>query len=69
MVKSLSVFILFTLLFKISVAQTSYLFKPDRVFDGVEMHQNWAVLVTGEHIEAVGPADKIKSAQQQKSWN
>ena len=28
---------------------------PDRVFDGVNMHSDWVVLVKGNKIEAVGP--------------
>jgi imidazolonepropionase-like amidohydrolase len=38
------------------------LLRPARVFDGVslEPHEGWAVLVRGEKIEAVGPADKIE---------
>lgn len=37
-------------------AQTiqSYLLQPDRVFDGVEMHEGWQVLIKGNRIEAVG---------------
>ncbi|MEJ7738130.1 MAG: amidohydrolase family protein [Chitinophagaceae bacterium] len=31
-----------------------YLFKPDRVFDGVNMHTGWVVLVQGNTIEEVG---------------
>jgi imidazolonepropionase-like amidohydrolase len=30
------------------------LLKPDRVFDGQQMHNGWWVLVKGNHIEAVG---------------
>jgi imidazolonepropionase-like amidohydrolase len=30
------------------------LLKPDRVFDGQQMHAGWWVLVKGNHIEAVG---------------
>ncbi len=36
------------------IAQKSYLLRPDRVFDGQEMHEGWAVLVKGEKIAAVG---------------
>lgn len=38
-------------------AESVYLLRPARVFDGVERqpHQGWAVLVRGERIEAVGP--------------
>jgi imidazolonepropionase-like amidohydrolase len=31
-----------------------YLLKPDRVFDGEELHTNWIVLVKGNRIEAAG---------------
>jgi imidazolonepropionase-like amidohydrolase len=39
------------------------LLKPARVFDGVapEPHDGWVVLVRGERIEAVGPADKVQA--------
>jgi imidazolonepropionase-like amidohydrolase len=33
---------------------TYTLLKPDRVFDGQQMHPGWWVLVKGNHIEAVG---------------
>ncbi|MGE0589568.1 MAG: amidohydrolase family protein [Cyclobacteriaceae bacterium] len=42
----------------ISQAQT-YFLQPDRVFDGKEMHDNWAVVVTGNKITEVGPISKI----------
>ncbi|MBF9253684.1 amidohydrolase family protein [Pontibacter sp. 172403-2] len=32
-----------------------YLLKPDRVFDGAQMHEGWQVLVHGNKIEAAGP--------------
>ncbi|MGN6802828.1 MAG: amidohydrolase family protein [Ginsengibacter sp.] len=32
-----------------------YLLKPDRVFDGEIMHNNWVVLVRGNKIEEAGP--------------
>lgn len=32
-----------------------YLLKPDRVFDGETMHNNWVVLVKGNKIEEAGP--------------
>jgi imidazolonepropionase-like amidohydrolase len=38
-----------------------YLLKPDRVFDGEQMHTGWEVLVKNQTIEAVGLIDpKIK---------
>ncbi|WPQ61105.1 amidohydrolase family protein [Chitinophaga sancti] len=45
----------FFLLFNISVnAQSTYLFKPDRVFDGTVMHANWWVMVRDSQIVAAG---------------
>jgi imidazolonepropionase-like amidohydrolase len=35
------------------------LLRPAAVFDGQDRHPNWAVLVEGNKITAVGPADKI----------
>ncbi|MEO6527699.1 MAG: amidohydrolase family protein [Gemmatimonadaceae bacterium] len=32
---------------------------PDRVFDGLDMHDGWAVLVRGERIVAAGPSGSI----------
>jgi len=42
---------------------TSYLLKADRVFDArsERTHSGWAVLVQGDRIAAVGPADGIKA--------
>lgn len=59
--RNLSFLLLFTFLAQFSNAQTTYLLKPDRVFDGRDMQENWAVLVTGERIEAAGPAGQIKT--------
>jgi imidazolonepropionase-like amidohydrolase len=36
------------------------IFKPDRVFDGRDMHTGWWVLVHGNQIEAAGPSAQIK---------
>ena len=43
--------------------ETIYLLKPARIFDGesAQPHDNWVVLVRGEKIEAVGPANEIKA--------
>src|SRR2546423_15425190 len=40
-----------------------YLLKPAHIFDGesVQLHDNWVVLVRGERIEAVGPANEVKA--------
>ncbi|GAA4425098.1 amidohydrolase family protein [Pontibacter saemangeumensis] len=41
-----------------------YLLKPDRVFDGEEMHTDWQVLIKNNRIEAVGPTtDAPRSAE------
>jgi imidazolonepropionase-like amidohydrolase len=47
----------FLLSFTFSFAQTDsfYLLKPDRVFDGEQMHSDWIVLVKSNKIEACGP--------------
>ena len=42
-------------------SSTGYvLLKPDRVFDGQQMHTNWYVLVKNKRIEAAGEASSIK---------
>jgi imidazolonepropionase-like amidohydrolase len=48
--------------------ETVYLLKPAHVFDGesAQLHDNWAVLVRGEKIEAVGPASSISGASSAK---
>ncbi|HVS92666.1 MAG TPA: amidohydrolase family protein [Mucilaginibacter sp.] len=43
-------------------ASTKYiLLKPDRVFDGRQMHNGWWVLVKGDKIEAAGDPSTIKA--------
>jgi len=42
------------------MAQTSYYLQPDRLFDGEELREGWAVLVTGNKITAAGPAAQLK---------
>ncbi|NUQ21251.1 MAG: amidohydrolase family protein, partial [Gemmatimonadaceae bacterium] len=37
------------------------LLRPARVFDGMEIHEGWAVLVRGEKIAAAGPAAQVGS--------
>jgi imidazolonepropionase-like amidohydrolase len=41
--------------------ETIYLLKPAHVWDGesAQLHDNWAVLVRGEKVEAVGPAGAV----------
>ena len=50
-------FLLLAILYSsLSFSQTDsfYLLKPDKVFDGEQMHNDWVVLVKGNKIEAVG---------------
>ncbi|MCB0567943.1 MAG: amidohydrolase family protein [Phaeodactylibacter sp.] len=55
----LSVLLLFlNSVFLFSQAQP-YLLQPSRVFDGQEMYEEWAVLVEGNRITAVGPKTTI----------
>lgn len=39
---------------------TKYYLTADRVFDGENMHEGWAVITEGDKIIAVGPKDKVK---------
>lgn len=45
--------------FTITVSSQTLL-KPDRVFDGKEMHENWVVLIEGNRISKVGFLKDIK---------
>src|SRR5689334_20094826 len=49
--------------------ETIYLLKPAHVFDGesAQLHDNWAVLVRGQKIEAVGPAASIQTPPDAKT--
>ena len=42
---------------------TVFLLKPAHIFDGesAQLHDGWVVLVRGEKIEAVGPANEVKA--------
>lgn len=42
-------------------AQSSYLLKPDRVFDGETSHESWVVRIKGEKIEAAGPVSSVSA--------
>src|ERR1700752_1517560 len=43
--------------------ETVYLLKPAHIFDGesAQLHDNWVVLVRGEKIETVGPANSVNA--------
>jgi imidazolonepropionase-like amidohydrolase len=42
------------------IAQTTYYLQPDRVFDGTQMRESWAVIVENNKIIAVGPSTQLK---------
>lgn len=42
-------------------AQSVYLLKPDRVFDGEAVHEGWVVRTAGGKIEAAGPAFSVSA--------
>jgi imidazolonepropionase-like amidohydrolase len=48
--------------------ETVYLLKPAHVFDGesAQIHDNWAILVRGQKIEAVGPTATINAPAEAK---
>ena len=61
---TVSVVVLLGIASAMRAADTSrpIILKPARVFDGTtaEPHSGWVVVVRGERIEAVGPADSVK---------
>jgi imidazolonepropionase-like amidohydrolase len=42
-----------------AAAASAILLRPDRVFDGTDLHTGWTVLVRGEKIERAGPAAQV----------
>lgn len=48
------------LVFTSAYSQKLTLLKPDRVFDGQNMHEGWWVLIKDNHIEAVGESGNFK---------
>jgi imidazolonepropionase-like amidohydrolase len=46
---------------------TYILLKPDRVFDGKQIHSGWWVLIKGNHIEAAGEPASIKAPASAKT--
>ena len=45
-----------------AVAPSQTILKPARVFDGEALHDNWAVRVKGDRIEAAGPEASVDAA-------
>ncbi|MBN8576522.1 MAG: amidohydrolase family protein [Cytophagales bacterium] len=50
----------FILAFATSYSQQSYYLTADRVFDGENLHEGWAVIVEGDKIVAAGPKSSVK---------
>lgn len=49
----------FSLVIHAFAQDKTYLLKPDRVFDGKQMHEGWAVLVMGNRIKAAGESQNV----------
>ena len=60
-------FLITWLLAGIVSAQSVYLLRPDRVFDGETMHEGWIVRVNGNKIEAVGPPGAVSVTNAERS--
>lgn len=45
--------------FLVTTLMSQTLLKSNRVFDGIEMHQNWVVLVENNRITYAGPTSKV----------
>jgi len=58
--KATVTFSLFLFVLSLS-AQSKYYLQADRVFDGQEMHEDWAVLVESNKIVSVGPTTQLKA--------
>jgi imidazolonepropionase-like amidohydrolase len=43
----------------IATAQQQFYLTADRVFDGEEIHEGWAVLIQGDKIISTGPKEKV----------
>ena len=44
-----------------AVQDSVYLLRPDRVFDGEQLHEGWVVLVRGHEIMSAGPSASIQT--------
>jgi len=59
-IQSILVLCIFCFSFHSSRGQTIYLITADRLFDGVEMHNNWGIITEGTKILAVGTKNQLK---------
>src|SRR5262249_47370192 len=41
----------------------AFVLKPERVFDGMTLHEGWIVVVRGEQIMAAGPAKDVRQPE------
>jgi len=46
--------------FPADTVRHTYLLRPDRVFDGEQVHEGWVVLVRGHFIASAGPASSVQ---------
>ncbi len=62
MIRFVQIFALFFVLFFTTTTATyaQILLKPDRVFDGTALHDNWVVVVEANVITQVGPGAQVK---------
>ncbi|MBM3177952.1 MAG: amidohydrolase family protein [Bacteroidetes bacterium] len=58
--RSTLVTIAFAFISTFGLAQQEYFITADRLFDGETMHENWALVVRGKDIVAVGPKGSLK---------
>jgi imidazolonepropionase-like amidohydrolase len=42
-------------------SKSTWVFQPDRVFDGTDMHEGWVVVVEGSQITAAGPKASVSA--------
>ncbi len=64
MKKLITLLLTFTTCFSIAQNKNTVLLQPDRVFDGVEMHEGWVVLVEGNLITSVGAKASVKAPKE-----
>lgn len=51
----------------VAKAQTTYILRPDRVFDGETVHEGWVVRVKDDKIDAAGPAASVSANGAERS--
>lgn len=61
--------LLYLFMFIGQLVSAQLLLRPDRVFDGTEMHTNWVVLVEGDKISYAGPASGLKAPKGTQTKN